>query len=139
MRFLGVNTAGLKSKLTSFKKAIQELKPSVIFAQETKFQQEGQLKLGDDYIIYEQVRKGEKGGGVLALCCLKELNPCWVSEGKDRVEAISEDIYLKTMKIRWCTAYGPQENENIEKKQFFWDHLDRKVLEAENADAGVVE
>ena len=138
LRFLGVNTAGLKSKLTSFKKVIEELKPSVIFAQETKYKEEGQLKLGDEYIVYEQVRKGEKGGGGLALCCLKELNPCLVSEGKDCVEAISVDIYLNNMKIRCCTAYGPQENENIEKKYAFWEHLDREVFEAENAGAGFV-
>ena len=116
LRFLGVNTAGLKSKLTSFKKVIQELKPSVIFAQETKYKEEGQIKLGDEYVIYEQVRKGEKLGGGLLICSLKELNPCLVSEGKDSVEAISIDIYLKNMKIRCCTAYGPQENESIEKK-----------------------
>ena len=114
------------------------MKPSVIFAQETKYKEEGQLKLGDEYIVYEQVRKGEKGGGGLALCCLKELNPCLVSEGKDCVEAISVDIYLNNMKIRCCTAYGPQENENIEKKYAFWEHLDREVFEAENAGAGFV-
>ena len=56
LRFLGVNTAGLKSKFTSFKKVIHELKPSVFFAQETKFKDEGQIKLGDEYIVYEKVR-----------------------------------------------------------------------------------
>ena len=114
---MGVNTAGLKSKFTSFKKVIQELKPSVFFAQETKFKEEGQIKLGDEYIVYEKVRKNDRGGGGLAIGCLKELSPCWVSEGTDNVEAISINIFLKNMKIRCCTAYGPQENDNVEKYQ----------------------
>ena len=136
LRFLGVNTAGLKSKFTSFKKVIHELKPSVFFAQETKFKEEGQIKLGDEYIVYEKVRKNERGGGGLAIGCLKELSPCWVSEGADNVEAISINIFLKNMKIRCCTAYGPQENDNVDKKDAFWEHLDREVFEAENTGSG---
>ena len=56
LRLLGVNAAGLKSKLTSFRKVIQDLKPSVFFMQETKFYEEGHIKL-DDYVIYEHLRK----------------------------------------------------------------------------------
>ena len=52
--------------------------------------------------------KNGKGGGGLALGCLKNLNPCLVSEGKDNVEAISVDIFIRNMKIRCCAAYGPQ-------------------------------
>ena len=135
---LGVNSAGLKSKFTSFKKVIQQLKPAVFFTQETKYKEEGQLKLGDEYVIYEQVRKNEKGGGGLALGCLKELNPCWISEGSEYVEAISISICIKNMKIRCCTAYGPQENDSIEKKEAFWDHLDKEVFEAETTGEGFI-
>ena len=137
-RLLGVNSAGLRSKLTSFKKVIQQLKPAVFFTQETKYKEEGQLKLGDEYVIYEQVRKDEKGGGGLALGCLKELNPCWISEGGENVEAISVSICIKNMKIRCCTAYGPQENDPIEKKEAFWNHLDREVYDAENTGEGFI-
>ena len=138
LRFLGVNTAGLKSKYTSFKKVIMELKPSVFFAQETKFREEGNIKLGDEYLVYELLRKKEKGGGGLAVGCQKILKPCLVSEGYGNVEAISIDIFIKNMKIRCCAAYGPQENDNIEKKEEFWDHLDKEVGEAEKAGAGFI-
>ena len=40
------------------------------------------------------------------------------------------------MKIRCCTAYGPQENDNVDKKDAFWEHLDREVFEAENTGSG---
>ena len=42
------------------------------------------------------------------------------------------------MKIRCVVAYGPQENESLEKKEFFWEHLDKKVDEAEKAGAGFI-
>ena len=137
LRFLGVNTAGLKSKLTSFKKVLTDLKPSVFFAQETKFREEGHLKLGDDYVVYELVRKNGGGGG-LALGCLKELNPCWVGDGGESVEALSVNIFLKSMEIRCCVAYGPQESDTIEKKELFWEHLDGEVEQAKKSGAGFI-
>ena len=135
LRFLGVNSAGLKSKITSFRKVVSDLKPSVFFIQETKFQNTGKLKL-ENYIIYEFVRQNGDGGGGLALGCDKDLNPAWVREGNDQVEAISVEICLKNMKIRCCNAYGFQENEYVDKKDAFWTYLDEEVQEAENAGSG---
>ena len=137
LRLLGVNAAGLKSKFTSFKKVILDLKPSVFFIQETKFQEEGQLKL-DEYIIYEKLRKKEKAGGGLALGCHKDLNPCWVSEGNENVEVLSIDIFLKNIRIRCCAAYGPQEGDSLEKKEAFWNQLDKEVSEAEKNGSGFI-
>ena len=74
----------------------------------------------------------------MALVCLKELNPCLISEGKENVEAISISINIKSIKIRCCAAYGPQENDPIEKKEAFWEHLDREVSEAENSGEGFI-
>ena len=93
------------------------LQPSVFFCQETKNREEGNIKLGNNFIVYELVRKNGNGGGGLALGCTKDLNPCWVSEGDDQVEALSVDIFLKNIKIRCCVAYGPQECDKIEKKR----------------------
>ena len=45
--FMGVNSAGLRSKLPTFKKVLYNLKPSVLFVQEMKFKTEGKLKLHD--------------------------------------------------------------------------------------------
>ena len=107
VRFLGVNTNGLKSKLTSFTKVWNDLQPSIFFLEETKYQESGKLKIGNNYQVYELIRQDRTGGG-LALGCLKELNPMWVREGNDFVEALSSEIFLKNMKIRCCVAYGPQ-------------------------------
>ena len=133
-----MNAAGLKSKLSSFKKVIHDLQPSVFFIEETKYKEAGKLKIGDEFLIYELVRKSENGGGGLALGCLKDLNPCWVSEGNDQVEALSVNIFLKDIKIRCCVAYGPQESDNIEKKEAFWEHLDKEVGEASKDGAGFI-
>ena len=137
VRFLGANTAGLKSKLTSFKKVLHDLKPAVFFLEETKYQDSGRIKIGDNFHIYELIRKDKKGGG-LALGCLKNLNPTWVREGDDMVEALSVEIFLKNMKIRCCVAYGPQENSSTEKKEAFWNYLDTEVYEAEKNGAGLI-
>ena len=62
LRFLGVNAAGLGSKMTTFKKILFELKPSVFFVQETKLRNEGRLKL-ENYQMFELIRKTEMVGG----------------------------------------------------------------------------
>ena len=91
LRFLGVNAAGLGSKMMTFKKVIHELKPSVFLVQETKFKECGKLKI-DNFIIYELVRQNSDGGGGLALGVAKELFPAFVREGDDDVEALSVEI-----------------------------------------------
>ena len=136
MRFLGVNAAGLKSKLLSFNKVLTELNPSVFFVEETKMKYEGRLKL-ENYIVFERIRKDRSGGG-LALGCIKDLNPVWVREGEGDIEALSVEISVKNMKIRCCVAYGFQENENIEKKNNFWKYLDEEVLNAKSAGSGLI-
>ena len=42
------------------------------------------------------------------------------------------------MKIRCCAAYGPQENDIIENKEAFWEHIDKEVDEAKRAGAGFI-
>ena len=136
LRFLGMNSAGLGSKIMTFSKIKNQLQPSVFFFEETKFKDPGKLRL-DGYIIYELIRQDGDGGG-LALGVLKELNPAWVHEGDDSVEALSVEISLKDMTIRCCAAYGCQENEKQERKEKFWDYLDEEVLLAEQSGAGFI-
>ena len=71
------------------------------------------------------VRKDRNGGG-LALGVAVELQPAWVREGDDGVEALSVIISLKNMEIRCCVAYGCQETEKINKKENFWRYLDEE-------------
>ena len=112
---MGVNCAGLRPKLLTFKKVISELKPSAFFLQETKFNEVGKLK-HKNHIIFEKVRKDRDGGG-LAFGCIPDLTPAFVREGEDSVEALSVQIFVKKLKIRCCLAYGCQETESNDKKR----------------------
>ena len=136
LRFLGVNAAGLGSKIMTLKKVVNELSPAVFLIEETKFKNEGKLKL-ENYYIFERIRKNRDGGG-LALGCLKELQPVWVREGDDLVEALSVEIFVKNLKIRCCVAYGFQESEKVENKENFWKYLDEEVNFASMTDAGFI-
>ena len=111
LRFLGCNASGIRSKITTFKKVLYELQPSVFFLEETKCVNIGKLKF-DQYYIFEKVRKLKTGGG-LALGCDKQLKPAFVKDGGENVEALSINIFPKNMKIRCCVAYGPQESESV--------------------------
>ena len=81
LRLVGVNAAGLGNKLFTFKKMVAELRPSMFFVEETKYKEEGKLKM-ENFVIFELVRESKEGGG-LALGCIKELNPVLVSKGDD--------------------------------------------------------
>ena len=70
--------------------------------------------------------------------CANELQPAWVREGDDQVEALSVDIFVKSMKIRCCVAYGCQETDLKERKDAFWNYLDIDVVEADNSESGFV-
>ena len=48
------------------------------------------------------------------------------------------DIFVKSMQIRCCVAYGPQESSLIERKHAFWTYLDEEVFIAENIGSGLV-
>ena len=132
-----MNAAGLGSKISTFKKVLKELTPAVFFVEETKFKNEGRLKL-EKYQIFERLRKSQDGGGGLALGCLKELQPVWVREGDDIVEAMSIEISLKNLNIRCCVAYGFQESEKVENKEKFWTYLDEEIYFANQSNAGFV-
>ena len=133
---MGVNASGLQSKLLTLKKVLVELQPAVIFIEETKYRSEGKFKL-ENYEIFELTRKNREGGG-LALGCLKNLNPVWVRDGDENVEALSIELYVNKLKIRCCVAYGPQETDKIERKNKFWEYLYNEVTMAKNSGAGFV-
>ena len=137
LRFLGVNAAGLKSKMLTFKKVIEELKPSVFFIEETKYKDGNLFKL-ENYVIYELNRKSRDGGGGLALGVAEELQPAWVRDGDDKVEALSVMSSAKDLNIRCCVAYGCQESENVDKKDEFWKYLDEEVFQADMDGTGFI-
>ena len=124
LRLVGINAAGLKNKILTFKKLVKDLQPSVFFIEETKFKEEGKFKI-DNFVIFELVRDSKEGGG-LALGCAKELNPVLVRKGDEEVEAMSVDISVKSMRIRCVVAYGCQENSLVEKKHKFWSFIEEE-------------
>ena len=128
LTFFSCNSAGIKNKLFSLSKAINELQVSVFCLQENHLSREGKLKFenSDNYQIYEKVRQTKSGGG-LAIGVLNDLNPVWVGEGENKVEAISVQVSVKEMNVRIVNAYGPQEYDDCDKKMHFWSYLDTEV------------
>ena len=120
----------------TFKKVINELNPSVFFIEESKLKNEGKLRL-DPYIIFEAVRETKEGGG-LAIGCLKELKPVFLRKAENEIESLSVEISVQKMKIRCVVAYGPQENDLMEKKKFFWNYLDEEVSSAWKNGSGFI-
>ena len=137
LRFLGVNANGLKPRLMTFKKVLSELEPSVFFVEETKYKEEDQLKI-DKYVIFELTRDSKDGGGGLAMGVIRELNPILVRKGNDEVEAISVNIFVRSMSIRCVVAYGCQETSHVEKKNAFWKYIEEEAISAKNAGSGFI-
>ena len=133
---MGVNSAGISSKLKSFQQTVSSLKPSVFFITETKLKRQGKLKL-DNFVIYELNRKNRNGGG-LAIGVLENLKPVWISEGDDITEVLVVEVDICGLKLRCVGGYGPQENDNIEKKKLFWEKLSTEVDDAMENEAGFI-
>ena len=64
--FVGVNAAGLSSKLASFDDMLETLKPTVFFIEETKLKTGGKIKSKNTqcFQIFELNRKDKFGGGI---------------------------------------------------------------------------
>ena len=131
LSFVGVNSAGLSSKLSSFDNMLEVLKPSVFFIEETKLKRGGKIKTENskDYQIFELNRTTKSGGG-LAIGALGDIYPVWISEGNDDVEILVIEISVSQMQIRCIAAYGPQEGASTEKKDKFWARLASEVEDA---------
>ena len=102
--------------------------------QETKVPQPGKIKI-DGFIVYEHSRIDKEGGG-LALCVIKDLNPAFIRDGGELVEALTVNIHVKNITISCNTAYGPQESSLIEKKNAFWNYLQEECDRAKNEGHG---
>ena len=139
LTFFGTNSAGLFSKLHSFNHMLADVSPSVFFLEETKSRRVGKIKTAhcDKFQIFELVRKNGGGGG-LALGANQNLNPTWLGEGNDDVEWLAVQITVRDMNIKCVVAYGPQEYDQIERKQKFWSQLDQEVTSAQNQGLGFI-
>jgi len=132
LKLFSCNSSGLKNKLLSLEKVINELEVGVFCLQETHSIKEGSIKFENslNYQIYEQVRDNKSGGG-LSVGVLKSLNPVWLRDGGGEVEAMTVQIETKNLKIRITNAYGPQEYDESSKKDKFWAYLDHEILQCQ--------
>ena len=107
------NSAGLKSKLASFKSELSELNAGVFTLQETHFAKKGKLKL-ENYEIFEAIRTKVKGGTMIG--AHKALKPILIEEYSEDFELLVVEIKIRNREIRIITGYGPQEcwNESEE-------------------------
>ena len=135
---------GLQKKLESLENVIKSENPSVLFFQETKLGRSGKIKTPSSkmYTWYElhrtqEAQKGEGGGG-LAVGVLNDLDPSWVSEGDDDAEALTIEIWVEGFPVRLICAYGPQENDNKERKDKFWSYLNLETEKAFTDGAGLI-
>ena len=133
---MGINAAGISSKLSSFKNVLRQLKPAIFFVEETKLKRQGKLKM-KNYEVYELNRKDKNGGGI-AIGIIEELKPVWISEGDDNIEVLTIEADINGLKTRCVGAYGPQEYEKLEKKKAFWNKLSIEVEDALNNEAAFI-
>ena len=129
LKIIGVNAAGLMSKINSFEKLLCEEQPSIFCVQETKLKKANRIKTESTkkFTIYELNRKDKNGGG-LCIGVLKDLHPAWVAQGDDEVECLAVEVWVDNFPIRVVTGYGPQSGDSSEKKQNFGNSLKMKHL-----------
>ena len=134
---MGANSAGLSSKAASFNDVLKKLKPSIFFIEETKMKQQGNIKIENpsNFIIFELNRKQRNGGGI-AIGVKEELKPVWISEGNDTTEILVVEAGLSNIRVRCVGAYGPQENDILDKKKAFCKRLPSEVKDATENDVG---
>ena len=99
----------------------------------------------ENYQVFElrRVKSKEEGGkglcgGGLAVGALHDLNPVLVRQGGDDVECQTIAVRAGQTKIRFVNGYGPQIGDTKDRKEKFWNYLEREVIEAEDEQVGLV-
>ena len=127
---MGTNAAGLKAKKDSLKENVQLFNfPSVITIQETKFRKSANFKL-ENYQIFEKLRPGYGGGLLTAID--KSLNPVLIQPINEDIEILVVQCSIGKMNIRVINGYGPQEDDQLNKRLTFWQTLEQEINSAKN-------
>ena len=136
---LGINAAGLPSKLKSFEFILNDLNINLFFVQESKLSKSGQIKFNgsEKFDLYELNRKDKSGGGIM-IGASKELKSVLIREGDDLTEVLVIEIELETLKIRCINGYGPQSYDDMSKKVKYWEFIQSEVDDAECDGAGIL-
>ena len=134
---MGTNANGLTSKKESLVNMLEMDKPQVFMVQETKAKRQNQL-LVKGYELYERVRKGKDGGGiVIGIKDDVESTPVLISKHEE-TEILVVEIAFKSMTIRFLTAYGPQEDAPEDTINNFYSTLEEEILRCEEDDCGLI-
>ena len=91
----------------------------------------------DDYQVYYLSRQKSQGGGV-ALGVNKNIESTLINEGEEGIEILSVKLQMGGKQVRIVTAYGPQENASIDKKNNFWEFLEKEMNDAEFEEEGLI-
>ena len=91
----------------------------------------------DDYQVYYLSRQKSQGGGV-ALGVNKNIESTLINEGEEGIEILSVKLQMGGKQVRIVTAYGPQENASIDKKNNFWKFLEKEMNDAEFEEEGLI-
>ena len=134
----GTNANGIKSKKESLRNLLDNEQPQVFMIQETKVKHKNQIK-ADGYEIFEKVRKS-KGGGGLMIGVSKDIQatPVDVSPQDSEIEILVTEMNLESMKIRFLTAYGPQEDDNEDRINQFYVSLEEEIVKCEQEGCGLI-
>ena len=133
---IGCNAAGLKQKVKSLESKVDKFNPGCIFIQETKLYKKGQVEL-DGFTPFEQVRTSRSGGGLLSLIC-KSFDPVLVYEGDDDTELLVVQGTIGKIKVRFINAYGPQEDDAVERIMGFYERLEEQIISAFDNGCGII-
>ena len=80
----------------------------------------------------------EAQGGGLALGVNKMFESTFITEGDDETEVMSVLVVVGSIPIRVIVGYGVQENASKEKKDKFWDFIEKEVNDAEALGQGIL-
>ena len=139
---LGVNAAGILTKIDSFDKWIKDKKPAIFVIQESKVPQKGKIESNQliGFQQYELIRSQNPNlGGGLCIGITKDLHSVQVREGDDECECLTVEVTISNQQQMVVVAgYGPQVTDCPERKNKFWAYLDREVEEAERDNKMIV-
>ena len=139
LKLFGINAAGIRCKTESFNIILSKLKPQIFMIEETKLKPHETIKGEplEDFQVFYLSRHKSQGGGV-AVGVNKIFESTLLCEGDDETEVISVLVVVGEIQIRVIVGYGPQENVSKDKKEKFWDFLEKEVIQAESEEQGVI-
>ena len=139
LKLYGINAAGIKSKTESFNNVLTKLRPHIWMIQETKLKPNEQINCEalNNYQVFYLYRHESQGGGI-ALGVTKKLESTFVTNGNDDTEVMVALVTVGKISIRVIVGYGVQENASKEKKDAYWDFIEKEIVEAENENQGVI-